>query len=811
MFRQIISLMLVMWGLTMMPVCSRTEAVASPGPDSGAAAPPPEGQPAQPSRWPMHVTSADGADVTIFQPQLEDFQGDTLTARAAVAVTPAGQQQPVFGAIWLQSRVQTDRSARTVQILDVQVSKELFPSQQPISQQSLSDAARQAILAQPITLSLDHLLASLEALQKAQTAAADLQTTPPAIIFKQHPAVKVEYDGDPRLVQTDSAGIMRVINTPFFVALDTSSRMYFLKGAGHWFTAPDPKGPFQFTTQVPQGISQYADQSGYTDPQQAIPDSEVSSLEIVTATTPTELIWTDGQPQMTPISGTNLLYWANTDSDVFNDIATNQTFVLLSGRWYSASNTNGPWTFVAPDQLPADFAQIPPDSPKASVLADVAGTQQAQDALADTYIPQTAAIDSTNYEQPPVTYDGNPDFEPVQGTTCAYAVNSPCSVLSCGGFYYCCYNAVWYQCPTALGPWVISYRVPRDIYTIPPSCPIYPVRFVSIYGYTGSVVYEGYTPGYVGCYPYGGVVVYGTGYAYKPWYRHNYVPRPSTFGFAAQYHPYSGRWGFSFGLASGGGQTWIAAPAKAPVGSNWFGYGGYRPSKVPTTLKINRTIIDTNNVSRATYDVNVYQQRKDVHPEAPGVSPAHSAPQEDHPAPAPAPNHAAVPPDLNENNVYVNDKGDVYRRTDTGWEKRDGDQWKPQPSEPHENPHANPPVQSPPPENPEPPHESPPRQEPVNNQPVNPQPINNQPADNQPQREEPQREQPQQNQPQRQEPQREEPQRQAPPADSGAPDRDYQARERGDSRSSPPPPAPAPAPSHEPSGGGGGGESRGKH
>jgi len=772
MFRQIISLMLVVWGLSIMPICSRTETSAADEPSAS--------EPVQPSRWPMHVTSADGAEVTIFQPQLEDFQGDTMTGRAAVAVTPAGQQQPVFGAIWLQSRVQTDRSARTVQILDVQVSKELFPGQQPISQQSLSDAARQAILAQPITLSLDHLLASLEAIQKAQTAAADLQTTPPTIIFKQHPAVKVEYDGDPRLVQTDSAGIMRVINTPFFVALDTSSRMYFLKGAGHWFTASDPKGPFEFTTQIPQAIAQYADEVGYTDPQQPIPDNEVSSLEIVTATTPTELIWSDGQPQMTPISGTNLLYWANTDSDVFNDIATNQTFVLLSGRWYSASNTNGPWTFVAPDQLPADFAQIPPDSPKASVLADVAGTQQAQDALADTFIPQTAAIDSTNYEQPPVTYDGNPDFESVQGTTCAYAVNSPCSVLCCGGFYYCCYNAVWYQCPTPLGPWVISYRIPRDIYTIPPSCPIYPVRFVSIYGYTGQVVYEGYTPGYVGCYPYGGVIVYGTGYRYQPWYRHDYVPRPSTFGFAAQYHPYSGRWGFSFGLASGGGQTWIAAPAKAPVGSNWFGYGGYRPSNVPTTLKINRTIIDTNNVSRATYDVNVYQRRKDLHPEAPGVTPTHSSPQENHPAPAP--NHAVPSPDLNQNNVYVNDKGDVYRRTDTGWEKRDGDQWKPQPTEPaepHETPQANPPVQSPPPEKTEPSHASPPRQEPVNNQPENNQP------------------------------QREEPQRQAPPSDSGAPDRDYEARERGDSRSSPPPSAPAPAPSHQPAGGGG--ESRGKH
>jgi hypothetical protein len=695
-----LSVLFFLWGLMMMPAFTKADVVASPG------------NLAEPSRWPMHVTSAEGADVTIFQPQLEDFQGDTLDGRAAVAVTPAGQQQPVFGAIWLQSRVETDRSARTVQILDVHVTKVLFPNVQPISVQSLSDSARQAILAQPITLSLDHLLASLETIQKAQGAATDLQTAPPAIIFRDHPAVKVQYDGDPRLVKASDSGIMRVINTPFFVALDPASRTYFLKGAGHWFSAGDPMGPFQYTTHIPGAIAQLADQIGYSDPQQPIPDDEVSRLEIVTASIPTELIWSDGPPQMSTIPGTGLLYWANTDSDVFLEISTQQTFALLSGRWYSAANTSGPWTYVAPNQLPADFAKIPAGSPKAAVLAQVPGTQAAQDAVADTVIPQTAAVDCNQYEQPPVSYDGDPSFQPIEGTQCSYAVNTDCSVVSVGGFYYCCYNAVWYQCPTPTGPWVISYRVPRDIYGIPPSCPIYPVSFVHIYGYTGLVVYVGYTPGYVGCYPFQGIVVYGTGYRYQPWFHDRYIPRPSTFGYAAQYHPYSGRWGFSFGMASGGGQTWIAAPEKTHADSGWFGYGGYRPTKVPTTLKINRTIIETNNLRRDTYDVNVYQRRNDLHSETRGITPT------------PNPRPPVVQPELKSNDVYVNEQGDVYRRTDAGWQEREGNDWKPQ------------------------------------------QPTRDEPSrtDNSP---------PENNR-----------------NNAGAPDRDYQARERGESRagaSSPPP------------------------
>jgi hypothetical protein len=696
----------------------------------------------QPSRWPMHVTAGDGTDVTIFQPQLETFVADALTGRAAVAVIPANQQVPIFGAVWLQSRVETDRVARTVRVVDVNVTKVLFPASTTagsVSTKSLSDAVRQAILAQPITLSLDHLLASLEAIQKEQSASADLQTTPPAIMFRDHPAVLVQYDGTPKMTQASTAGVMRVDNTPFFVALDPSSHTYFLQGAGHWFSAPDPMGPFQNTTQVPQAISQLAGQSGYTDPQQAVSDAVAPGLEIVTATDPTELIWTDGPPQMSTIAGTGLLYWANTDSDVFVQIGTQNLYVLLSGRWYMAPNQNGPWTYVAPNQLPADFARIPTDSPKANVLASVAGTQAAQDAIADTYIPQTAAVDVNNYQQPTVTYDGNPDFEPIQGSSCTYAANTDSSIIFVGGIYYCCSDAVWYQSGNPAGPWGLCRRVPPEIYTIPPSCPIYPVRFCYVYGATDQSIYVGYTPGYVGCYPFGGVVVYGTGYRYGPLYHDHYFAHPLTFGFAARYHAYTGHWGFSFGMAAGGGSAWIAGGAHAQP-KPWFGYGGYRPTMASANAKINRALVEANNTNakaahdRDVYVRNVYERRSDVHFQTPAAAPHVPAPADTHVAP--------IRTDLKNNNVYANPQGDVYRRTDAGWEKRDGDQWKAEPTP------APAPVHS------EVRQEPTPREDHVANKPA-----------------------------------------------GGAPEKDYHAREQGDARgrsnSPPPPPPKQPEPSHE--------------
>jgi len=721
--------------------------------------PSPAAAPPASSRWPMYAQTTDGASVTIFQPQMEDFQENQLTARAAVAVTPANQQEPVFGAIWLSSRIAIDRVSRTVAVLDVNVTRTKFGGADPVAEPALAAAVKQAILAQPITLSLDQLLAMLQVVHKEQSAAADLQTNPPAIIFRQHPTIKIEYDGQPRLVAASDSGLMRAVNTPFFVALDPGSRKYYLKGAGHWFVATDPLGPFQSAPAAPPVISALADESGYVDPQAPISDAQAATVEIITATTPTELIWTDGAPQMGTISGTNLLYWTNTESDVFVSINSQQLFVLLSGRWYTAANQNGPWSFVAPDKLPADFAKIPASGPKGDVLAFVAGTAAAADATADAQLPQTAAIDSTNFDQPPVQYDGDPDFQPIESTDCTYAVNTDAAVIGCEGNYYCCYNGVWYNCAHPTGRWTICDRVPRNIYTIPPSCPLYPVRFCYIYGRHDNIVYCGYLPGYVGSYGFDGVVVYGTGFHYAPWFGHWYVPRPVTFGFAPHYDAYAGHWGFNFATALGGGNAWIdQKPRYGGPGGGWFGFGGYRPNLIRQDVRINQNLVRANNVNatnqRDLYGRNVYERRNDVRREPAGgaLPPVINSPRRE---------------DLQNNDVFSDRNGEIFRRTPQGWEQRSNGQWTAQPQGAAEPEH---------------------RIEPTPQEPII---------------ERPQRSEP--------EPQRAEPQRQE--SDRNAElEREYQARQEGEQRAreNPPPEqqrsAPAPEPQRSaPSGGGGGG------
>jgi hypothetical protein len=236
------------------------------------------------------------------------------------------------------------------------------------------------------------------------------------------------------------------------------------------------------------------------------------------------------------------------------------------------------------------------------------------------------------------------------------------------------------------------------IYTIPPSCPAYSCRYCYVYDVTPDVVYCGYLPGYVGCYHYDGVVVYGTGFYYQPWIGHVYYPRPFTYGFDAHYDVYHNHWGFSVGLAFGGGDAWVGYRDANYHHDDWFGHGGYRPAVVREDRSVNiyRTNITNVTINNNHTDVyrsqyNVYDRRKDVRydvnarPEL--RTPARGAEARAEPARvADHTDHVAEERAVDtRNNVYTDSNGNVYRKTLDGWEKRDHNQWTPE-TPAHEEP-----------------------------------------------------------------------------------------------------------------------------
>lgn len=71
----------------------------------------------------------------------------------------------------------------------------------------------------------------------------------------------------------------------------------------------------------------------------------------------------------------------------------------------------------------------------ATVRASIPGTPEAQDALLEQSIPQTATVNRKDAKVD-VIYDGNPEFNKIEGAEVSYTVNSDKTVLRIKDKYY---------------------------------------------------------------------------------------------------------------------------------------------------------------------------------------------------------------------------------------------------------------------------------------------------------------------------------------------------------------------------------------
>src|SRR5437868_4738131 len=269
---------------------------------------------------------------------------------------------------------------------------------------------------------------------------------------------------------------------------------------------------------------------------------------------PSEVILFDGQPVYAQIPDTQLEYATNTNSVVFVFTPTQQFYYLTAGRWFSAMDLQGPWTYATPD-LPADFAKIPPNSPASAILASVPGTDEAKDAVLLAQVPTTMTVKPAEAQaKVKVEYSGgDPKFEPIKGTSMAYATNTQDKVIKVGDVYYLCLQGVWFMSPNPQGPWTTAKSVPQEIYTIPPSSPVYNVTYVTQSTNADGTVQASYTAGYLGAFVLGAatgaIIANGSGYWWAPYTYGGYYPYAATYGGAywrtAHYNSATGAYGWS--------------------------------------------------------------------------------------------------------------------------------------------------------------------------------------------------------------------------------------------------------------------------
>jgi hypothetical protein len=568
------------------------------------------------SDWPQIVEGNDST-LTIYQPQFEEGQNNLLTGKTAFSVTTKASPQETYGMLTFSAWADVDRKNKTVSFRDIRIVRVHFP-------RSDSDAAEYRALIEssipnwPASTALDRFQANL-AIAKAENkakAGTAIRNDVPRVYFSTTPAFLVLVDGAPVLRPLEGTDLMRIINTRALMVMDRQKSRYYLYLTDHWEEAPVVEGPWAAVTDPSPSLDrakEIALTTGQVDLLESAGDRKIAAPSTVfVSTVPADLLQTRGKPEMEPVDGTHLLAVKNTEDSIFLFLDDQMVYVLLIGRWYRGKSlADGPWEYVAAGNLPRDFALIPENHPKGTVLASVSGTPQAEEAAIANTVPRTVLVKRSEAKAD-IAYDGEPRFVKIEGTPLRYAVNTAVPVIQVDQkTYYSVQNGVWFVATSRKGPWSVASMVPAVIYTIPPGCPIHYVTYVKIYDATPDVVYVGYTPGYYNAFiGADGTVVYGTGYIYRPWIGAYWIGLPITWGGGVRYGWYADGlgWGFAFGwrpvfrpwwgpMRAWGPGWWHpwGWPGGVRVGFNVYGHWGSHVV-VRNAVVRNRTVIQHNRV-----------------------------------------------------------------------------------------------------------------------------------------------------------------------------------------------------------------------
>jgi len=652
--------------------------------------------------WPREKTSAEGA-LIYYQPQLDEWTNfRELTARMAVSIR-AKTGQPTVGIVYLRARTDANLDTRNVVLSQLEITSTKFPSLDQDGAAAMDQLVK-TFLSPPSTMSisLDRLLAELEEKKPESEPVVPVKNDPPKIFVSYSSnAVLLLVDGEGVRAPIANTNLEYVVNTNWDLFFDKTSAKFFLLYKKMWLTAAALEGPWTATMKLPADLSKIPDQPNWADVKKAVPPPASPggpAPKVFYSTAPAEIITFNGSPVYAKIPDTQLSYATNTESNVFQQSGDNQYYYLVAGRWFRAQTLDGPWTF-ATDNLPADFAKIPPDSAASGVLISVPGTDAANDAVLLAQVPNTVIVDPAKAEaEVQVSYDGQPKFEPIEPTSLSYAVNTQDKVIKVGDLYYLCFQGVWFMSTAPTGPWKTADSVPKEIYTIPSSSPVYNITYVTQTTTPSGEVEASSTAGYFGMFiigaAVGAAIVYGSGYYYPPYYYYGpypypiYRPYPITYGVGAYYNPHTGAYGVARGAYGpyGGvaGAAWYnpstGTGGRAVGGCGMYGCAGAARAYNPYTGTYAATRQGSNAYSQWGSSVVTKGDKwaqTGHYTDSRGTVAGARGSEGGRVVAGSGQNGSGFVGQSGNGDIYAGKDGNAYKKTDNGWQQYENGSWNP--------------------------------------------------------------------------------------------------------------------------------------
>ena len=537
--------------------------------------------------WPRLYTTPTGT-ITIYQPQISSWEEQKhIVAWSAVSYEVKGAK-PALGTIKIEAETKVSLDDRLVAFHDFTVPETHFSTLSRDQTKELVAGLQQAIPQGERVIELDRVLAAVDVSSIKPRNIEGVKADPPRIFSSTRPAILVNIDSDPVWNRLTDLDLAYAVNTNWDLFQVVTTKALYLRNESSWYTAADLNGPWSPAGKLPQSFSKLPADDNFKEVKANVPGRAVSASAMPTvfvSTTEAELLAFEGEPVPVAVAGTGLFWLRNTESDVFRMGKTGPIYYLVAGRWFSAPDLKGPWTFATPT-LPEDFKKIPIEHERSRVRASVPGTEEANEAILLAQVPQTARVNRKEVKAPEVTYQGDPQFQPIEKTTLQRAVNTDKDIIKVGDLYYMCFQAVWFMSKSPTGPWEVATSVPKEIYSIPPSSAVYNVTYVTVEeddDDNDDWTTFAYVAGYTGMMIAWGCVVWGSGWYYPPymWYGPRYpvyYGYPRTYGFSAWYNPYTGAYGRGarvYGPYGGAGVGAVYNPRTGTYARGAAAYGPY--------------------------------------------------------------------------------------------------------------------------------------------------------------------------------------------------------------------------------------------
>jgi hypothetical protein len=534
----------------------------------------------------MYSLPSEGS-ILVYQPQVASWeQQKHLVAFSAVSYRSKVGDKPALGTIRLEADTKVALTDRLVSFQAMKIAEASFQTLPKEQVREIVATIDKVIPEDERVIALDRVLANLDKSVIVPKNVEGIKADPPTIFFSKTPAVIVNLDGEPVWSPIKENDLKFAVNTNWDLFQHGPTSTFYLRNNDTWLKASDIKGPWAAAGTLPESFKKLPADDNWKDVKANLPGKSIKASavpRVFVSLQPAELILLTGEPSYLLVQGTQLLWVSNTDSDVFRMGKTGSVYYLVAGRWFSAPDFTGPWTFATPT-LPADFKKIPLEHDRSRVLASVPGTDQAAEAVLVAQIPQTARVNKKEVKAPDVAFQGDPQFTPIEKTTVQRAVNTDKDIFKVGELYYMCYQGVWFSGKSAQGPWEVASSVPQEIYQIPVSSPAHHVTYVTVEDddSTDDWVVFAAAAGYTGMMVAWGCTVWGSGWYYPPYigyggYYPYYYPHFPTYGYSAWYNPWTGAYGRSAGVYGPYGGAGVGARYNPRTGTYARGAAAYGP------------------------------------------------------------------------------------------------------------------------------------------------------------------------------------------------------------------------------------------